>query len=458
MYRWLAQKIMAPSHDILRGTHSMKCWRELEASQWWPREQIIELQNQRLKRLVHYAYENVPYYRRIFDRIAAYPEDIKSGDDLTKLPILNKHDIRTHFEELTARDFPPLQRIRLHTSGSTGQQLYFYSTKQQHISLAFAERQRGYHAIGFKLGDKYAYLDDRIQHISGPEILQRLIGTMKRELFLDIRRILKNEFHDVAAAIKRYNPQFMRGFPSTILDLARFIRNNPEYSFKLSGIISGGETLYAYQRDYFREVFGCDTFDFYGTEEQHIIGVECPLHSGYHLAAEDVIVEIIDSNGKPVPAGSEGEITITALNSYAMPFIRYRIGDIGVISGKTCPCGRGLPLLDSLSGRIYDSIITKSRRVIPGQYLVRLISPIYTRLNMEEFQIVQEIAGQVIIRVVLDKDSRQEPDEISTALIRGYKDMFGEEIDVNVEIVDKITRSARGKLRKVLSHLPVNDF
>jgi phenylacetate-CoA ligase len=453
VYNPIAKYIMGPSLDILRRTQAIKCWKDLETSQWWPRDRILELQNKRLRKLVKYAYENVAYYRRKFDEIGVNPLEIKNSEDIIKLPFLDKKDIRHNFKELTASGFLVKERVKLYTSGSTGQQLFFYTTKHQHNSLAFAERQRGYTAIGIELGDKCAHLGIANQQRSGPIIWQGFIDTLKRDKLFDVHDMIDDKMDNFAKSLSQYQPKLLRGFPSIVYELARFIRNNKQYRIKPEGIVTGGEQLFEYQRNYFREVFGCDTYDFYGAEEQHTIAFECPAHDGYHLVAENVIVEVIDDNGKLVSPGEEGEIAITNLQNYAMPMIRYRIGDIGALTDKLCPCGRGLPLLVSLSGRIYDLIVTKSKRVVPGQYLVQPLRGLYASLNLAEFQIVQESPGKALIKVVPGVENSRRKDDISSSIIAGYRHVLGDEIEISVELVGKIPRSPSGKLRKVISIL-----
>ena len=129
MYNSIARHIMAPVLDFSRGTKTMKCLKELEKSQWWSRDSILELQNQRLRQLVKHAYDNVPYYRRIFDERAIKPDDIESSEDLVKLPVLTKRLIRSNFDSLQAKGFPSKEIIPNSTAGSTGEPLWLHSTK-----------------------------------------------------------------------------------------------------------------------------------------------------------------------------------------------------------------------------------------------------------------------------------------------------------------------------------------
>jgi len=202
-------------------------------------------------------------------------------------------------------------------------------------------------------------------------------------------------------------------------------------------------------------VFGCETYDFYGSQEQHSIGFECRQRSGYHVVAENVVVEIVDNEGKIVQAGEEGRILITNLNNYAMPFVRYDIGDVGAGSERTCPCGRGLPLLSGLKGRTTDTIFTRSRGTIPS---ISLPWSFFAGWGVEQFQIVQDAYDKVVVKLVLKKDT-QEKDmgDLRREIVTQYKHILGEDMDVAVEYVEQIPLNSAGKRRFVLSNLPPRD-
>ena len=129
MYNFIARNILAPVLDFSRGTQTMNCLRQLESSQWWPRNKILELQNERLKQLIRQSYDNVPYYRRVFDERSINPSSIQSKEDLVKLPILTKELIRAYFEELKVPGFSARKLVRLATDGSTGEPMEFYRTR-----------------------------------------------------------------------------------------------------------------------------------------------------------------------------------------------------------------------------------------------------------------------------------------------------------------------------------------
>lgn len=446
---------MAPTLDLLRGTKTMKCLRELEESQWWPREKILELQDQRLRKLVKYAYENVPYYRRIFDERGLKPEDIKTSRDLVKLPVLTKQIIRKDFYELTARGFPSKQRIQLTTGGSTGEPLVFYSTKEDRFNWGFARARRALRWAGKNIAGKTVLLQERRLDVSRiAKFGQAFKRFFQRSVILDTREIPR-KLAVFAKQIEEFQPKFISGYPSVIYLVARLIEREGKSGLRLRAVITGAEPLYDYQRELFRRVLECETYSIYSSWEAHNIAAECPEHSGHHIAAENIIVEIVGDEGEPVPAGVEGRILITNLHNYAMPFIRYDIGDVGIGSAEVCSCGRGLPLLAAVTGRTCDFIFTRDGERIPG---ISLPWGFLTFLGVEQFQIVQESYEHMTVRLVLSGEYTQELiEQLTTEVVRQYKPILGEDMHITVEFVDKIVPTAAGKTKFVISNLPPMD-
>ncbi len=455
MYNWLAKNILAPALDFSRGTRTMRCLRELEKSQWWSRDKILELQNQRLRELVKHVYDRVPYYRHIFDERGLKPNDIDCGEVLVKLPILTKQIIRNSFNDLMARGFPAKETILSSTGGSTGEPLMFYTTRDDHYNWGFAKAQRASRWKGYEIGDKSFLLTHRRPYYSTLDKIKKVAKDFfMRTVYFDAAGMSRRTMPLLTKKLGEFQPKFIRGYPSAIYLLARFMEREGKPKFIPKAIITGGEQLYDYQRELYREIFECETFSHYGAWEAQSIAAECIEHSGHHIAAENVIVEIVDDKGKPFPVGSEGRILVTNLQNYAMPFIRYEIGDVGAISDQACPCGRGLPLLVKLSGRTDDVIFTRSGKSIPGLALPRRF---LAYLGIEQVQIVQQSYEEVTVKIVLNREYPQEyKGELTTRIIDQYRPILGEDMDITVEFVDQIPPTVAGKRRVVVSNLPPN--
>ena len=453
MYSWLARHILAPVLDFSRGTRTMRCLKELEKSQWWSRDKILELQNQRLRQLVRHAYDSVPYYRSLFDERALRPNDIECSADLMKLPILTKRLIRSNFDNLMAQGFPAKEIIPNSTGGSTGEPLKFYSTRNDLYNWGFAAAQRVYRWAGNEIGDKSVSLRELRPYRSIMEKFRETSAQFFERLILfDTREMSTEKLSLVVRKLEDFQPKYIRGYPSIIYLLARLIEREGKPRLRPKAIITTAEQLYDYQRDLYSKVFECETYDYYGAMESHAIACECAEHSGYHIATENVVVEIVGDEGEPVPVGEEGRILITNLHNYAMPFIRYDIGDVGVTSDKACPCGRGLPLLAALKGRTTDVIFTTSGKSIPG---IALHWDFLASLGVEQFQIVQESYERVVVKLVLGREYPEEhADKLTREITSQYRPILGEDMDIAIEFVDQILPTRAGKRRIVISNLP----
>lgn len=456
MYRWITRHLLVPLLDFWRGTKTRQCRRELEESQWWPRDKILELQNERLRKLINYAYERVPYYRRIFDKRALKPGDIERAQDLVKLPVLTKRLIRDNFDDITAQGFPSQEVISTSTGGATGETLKFYSTKDTSRNWGSAAARRIQGWAGYEAGDKVIEFRVLPPYRSRKrrlgEAITRFFG---RILVIDTREMSPERLLLLARKLEAFKPAFIRGYPSAIYLLARLMEREGKPRLRPRAIIPFGEQLYDYQRELFTKVFRCEIYNWYSAHEASTMTGECSEHSGYHITAENHIIEIVDDEGKPVPVGGEGRILVTNLHNYAMPFIRYDIGDVGALSDKACPCGRGLPLLAKLGGRTLDFIRTKSGEPIPG---LALPWAFLVHLGVEQFQMVQETEGEAVLKVVLDREyPREYKDEITKKVRDIYKGKIGEDLDITVEFVDQIPTNKAGKRSFVISNLPPRE-
>jgi phenylacetate-CoA ligase len=461
MYRWIAWHLLAPVLDFSRGSRTLKCRQVLEQSQWWPRDRIIGLQNKRLRQLIKYAYKNVPYYRRIFDERGFKPGDIKGAQDLVKLPILTKRLIRENFDGMIARGFPSKELLPNSTGGSTGEALKFYSTKDDQYNWGHAASLRAHRWVGYEVGDKViAFYETGHRMYSRMDKLRGMLGRFfERVLVISTKEMSPDRLLSRAKKLEDFKPEVIRGYPSAIYLLARLIEREGKPRLRPRAVIVDSEQLYDYQRELFGKVFGCETFSHYDSFEVHPIANECPEHAGCHIAAENVIVEVVDGKGKPVPTGREGRILVTNLHNYAMPFIRYDMGDIGALSDKACPCGRGLPLLAKVTGRTTDYMRTKSGGFIPG---MAVPWSFFATLGVEQFQIVQETRGEMIVKLVLDrKYPEKRKDEIAKKIVDFLRKVVGEGLEISVKFVDQIPTTKAGKRRVIISKLPpgeVNDF
>ena len=452
MYEFLVEHVFTPVVDFHRGANTMKRLEELEGTQWWPREKILALQDERLRKLIRYAYDNVPYYRRVFEQRALKPEDIVTSGDLVKLPILTRQLVRSNFSNLIARGFPRKELMPSLTGGSTGEPLRFYKTKDDYHGWETAAGLRAHKWAGYKVGEKLALFWGRHPRLSlADSIVRTTRHFLQRVELFDALKMSEKMMPRFANRLEGFDGGFIKGYPSAIYLMARYIEKGGKPAIRPRAIITTGEELYDFQRELFSRVFRCGTYSYYSTNEVAAIACECSEHSGYHISAENVIVEIVDDADEPVPVGGEGRILVTSLHNYGMPFIRYEIGDIGVSSDKVCPCGRGLPLLAAVNGRISDFIFTRRGDCIPG---IALNRSFLAGLGVEQFQIVQESYDNVVIKLIFGREYKH--DHVSEAIKqieRHFRAELGGDIDVVVELVDQIVPTRIGKRRMFISNV-----
>ncbi len=422
----------------------MRSFRELEKTQWWSQERIDRLQSERLQRLVHYAYAQVPYYRRVMDELGVHPESITSPSDLSLLPVLTKADVRAHSRELLAEEFPRRELLLGQTGGSTGTPLTFYSSRQARWSHGTGRSLRALTWAGVYPGDTTVMIAKR--HRPGPvrtAPLTRIVSLVTRETMEDCTYLSDATLPEVVQRLARRRPRALRGYASAICIIADFIRESGMSAPEAGAIVVGGEQLFDEQRALLREAFGLEPFSKYSSFENYDIAMECESHSGMHIAAEDLIVEIVDDEGHPVPPGNEGRLVVTNLHEYGMPLIRYDTDDQSSFATGYCGCGRSLPRLRAVTGKTGNTIYTTSgRRISP----LALRSSSLAGLGIRQFQFVQNQIDQVTVKIVpetsLDQDACA---SLCKTIETHYRSVLGEELRVYVVMVDRIDPTPAGK-------------
>lgn len=447
MYPFLARNVFAPGLDLWRGESTIKCLEELGGTQWWPRDRLLELQNDRLRKLMQHAYDNVPHYRRVFTERGLTPADIRTSEDLLKLPILTRTDVRNNFSELLARSFTKKGMVPCSTGGSTGEPLRFYRTKES-ISWGAAAKLRAYGWAGYRVGDTQALIwGSPIDTSSWESIQRKLVIFFKRALILNSWQLSEHSLTAFTERLRKFKPKLIIGYASAVYLLARFMEEREIRGIEPRAVSTQAEMLFAYQREVIERVFRCKVFDFYGNREFETLAVECPEHCGYHIATENIVLEFI-RDGKPVSAGETGAILVTDLHNYGMPFIRYDCGDLGRPSEALCPCGRGLPLMDAIEGRITDVIVTADSKYIATPVLTL----IFKDLPVDQYQVIQSQQGDIKVKIVPADAYCSDTANYILSAMRHY---IGENTKIELDLVHSIPPTISGKKRIVISEVPI---
>jgi phenylacetate-CoA ligase len=423
--------------------------KELEKSQWLSPNELRDLQWRRLKAMLSHAHQNVPFYHSRFEDAGLKPDDIKEPSDLTKLPVLTKDDVRTAVasREILARNIPSNRFKRNSSGGSTGKPLEYFNDKIQ-LEYRWASTNRNMEWTGYKIGDKYAQLWSDTQYLARSATLKERASRFAwRRKILSAYRMDKPTMEEYFRVIKAYKPKLIVGYASALYLFAKFIESQGLNEALTKAVISSAETLYPEHRKVMEHAFNCKIFNRYGAREFSTLAHECE-QSQLHTNAENLFTEIIE-DGEHAALGESGEIIVTDLHNFCMPFIRYRIEDVGSLSDEKCACGRGLPTMDKVEGRVHDVLVGEGGRYIPGEFFPHLFKDLK---GIEQFQVVQEKAGELVINVVKVEGFDEKQMNEALAVVRKY---FGQNIRIKLEFVQQIPLTKSGKLRYTICNVPI---
>lgn len=445
LYTSLVANLVFPLHEKLKKHDTVAIRRAMEDSQWWPREKLEAHRLSRLRRLLSAAGQHVPYYRDCFGSLAFDPQSIQSLSDLEKLPFLTKTIIRAEGDRMKSDIAQSLSRFN--TGGSSGEPLIFYIGKER-VSHDVAAKWRATRWWNVDIGDPEIVVWGSPIELTSQDRVRRIRDGLLRTRLLPAFEMNEANLDNFVSTIQATRPSMLFGYPSSLSLIARHAEKRGKtmnnLGIKVAFVTS--ERLYDHQRNDISRIFGCPVANGYGGRDAGFIAHQCP-QGGMHLTAEDIIVEIVDTDGQPVPKGQAGEIVVTHLATSEFPFIRYRTGDIGVLSDDTCPCGRTLPLLKEIQGRTTDFIIAKNGTVMHG------LSLIYTARDipgMQQFKIVQHSLDHTEIVLVTQSPFDSASEE---RLIRDYKARLGQDVRITLTHVAEIPREQSGKYRYVVSHV-----
>lgn len=436
--------------ERLKGHETMRRLRELEQSQWWDRPTLAAFQAERLRRFLATIASRVPYYRDLFRREGFHPESVRGPEDLTLLPILTKSDIRANRDAFVAEGARKLSKNQ--TGGSTGEPLQFFVGPAR-VSSDVASRCRAMGWWGVAVGDREFVLWASPIEVTQQDRVRAVRDWLFRSRLLSADRMTLAGMDSYLDAMERMRPIHIFSHGSALAELARHAeerhRNVAGLGVRVAFVTS--EQLYDHQRERIERVFGCRVANGYGARDAGFVAHECP-EGGMHLNAEDVIVEIVDDRGVPLPAGQAGAIIVTHLRSEDFPFVRYRTGDVAVLHDALCPCGRSLPLIREIHGRADDLLLGLDGSRVPGQAIVFLLR---SRPNVRAFRIVQETRD--LLRILLVK-TEEFPAGIEEEIVRGVHARLGEGMRVEFVSVSEIPAEASGKYRTVVNKLSASPF
>ena len=400
------------------------------------KKDLQRLQLKKLKALLRQAYENVPYYHKVFRREKFRPNDLKRLKDLRKVPVLERSALRDKLEKLMATNIQKKELVYRATNGTTAAPVKFYRSKED-VSWGIGAELRGYSWAGYEVGDKVALIW-RILPSLNRRYTFKLENLMRRHKILNILNISEKSMESFAGKMHNFQPDFIRGYAGSTNIFATFVSQNDHFKIRPRAVITSCETLFPHYRKTIEDTFNCKVYDYYGSSETSHLAAQCGQHEGLHVTEENFILEVVE-NGESVSPGEEGKVLVTNLNSFAMPFIRYDIGDLGMIFPDACTCGRDLALFKPI-GRDYEYFVNSD-----GSFTSLCdFQTVFEDLPIKDFQVVQESHDEIVIRIVRKPGYTEK----HTTFILGHVKYFGQ-AKIRVEPVDSILPGDSGKIRHI---------
>ena len=439
MLTWLSKQVFFPLWEIKDGAHRGRYLRELSASQWLNTDTLRQQQWERARAAVEYAFVHCPYYQERF-AAGGFAGKLRDGKNFRRLPLLTKRDIRENGDRLLSREFRREDLVETKTGGSTGVALKLYFDKRcQEMRNAAAMRSDQW--AGWDIGMKVAAV------WGNPPVADSLKAKLRnllldRTIYLDTMNIDETSVRRFVHEWQREDPRIIFGHSHSLYILAMFIQRLGLADLRPRGIISTSMMLLEPERRLIEEVFQCQVSDRYGCEEVSLIGSECERHEGLHLNLDHLVIEFLREDGTEAAPGEDARIVVTDLINRGMPLIRYEVGDRGVRSERICPCGRGLPLMERVTGRQADFLKRPDGALVAG---VSLVERTLTAIpGIEQMQLVQDKLHQLCVKVV--KDNRFN-DQSEQSLRNEFREVFGEGVTVEIQYVPALDQTGAGKYR-----------
>lgn len=448
MNNLIAQFILSYPIEIFRREPIRATMRQLVQSQFQDPDELRQLQFQNVKRVLREAFSNIPHYRQSFQAHDFHPAKFKSLEDIRKVPFLEKTDLKNNMHSLLNKMCKgPLDKKT--TGGSTGVAV---SLVKDRIATAWMRGSmwRCYNWFGISQGDKQArFWGIPLRDFDHRK--SRLIDYFMNRIRLSAFGFSDNELECYYKKIRKFKPAYFYGYISMILEFAYFLKKKgiDGKAFKLKAIISTAEVLYPHQKEFLETFFDCPVANEYGCGELSIIAFSCRRDS-LHLMADNLLIEILDDHGDPVPPGGTGEIVITELHSTAMPLIRYRIKDFAkkLQNEEVCKCGCLLPIVEQILGREYDFLIGIDGKKYHGERFMYLLEDLQKRKQgVRQFQIVQTDKKSIVVNIIKEKWAYKDVEiKIKEFLHR----TLGQEIKIKFKSVNYIDREQSGKIRLII--------
>lgn len=417
----------------------------LKCSEGWSENQHKEYQIKKVKELIKYAYENVPYYTRLFNENNIKPEYIQDFNDLKRIPYLTKEIIQDNLDDLVSKKYNKKNLTYVITGGSTGLPMGFYQDKDREWEIECAYTANLWSRIGYDKGKSYKMLILR-----GDMPKEGNYEHIGKKLILSSFNLINDNMDNYIKKIVDFKPDFIQAYPSTISLLSKYIiDNNINISFlNLRAIICASENLYAFQRKQAEQAFNTRVYSFYGHTEHSCLAGECEVSNYYHLQSEYGYTELINEEGyNAVKEDEAGEIVCTGFTNKAFPFIRYRTGDIAINSNEKCPCQRNYKLIKKIEGREQDYFIDKTGSKVTFTCSDDALWNVSHKIFL--YQYVQNEPGRVVLYIQCKSEFTEED---KNYVIRDFNRFF-QNFEIELRFTKHIEKTKIGKYRYLVQNI-----
>jgi phenylacetate-CoA ligase len=424
-------------------------WRD---RQWDDADTFTRRQDALLAAILAHAVANVPFYAERVSGLSAANLEADPRACLARFPVLTKSDLRERGNAL----FHEMGRGTYWntSSGTTGQPVRF-AQDGSYQARAMASAQLFYEWAGVRPGSRHVKLwGARRDMATGKLPIRRRVGDwLANRTTLDAFAMEPETMRRHLDTIRELRPACLEGYVNALYELADFADREGIAVAPPGCVISSAGDLLPHMREKMESAFGTAVYNRYGTREVGAVASECAERKGLHVFGETSIVEVVDAEGRPIGEGEDGEFLITSLHNYTMPLIRYRIGDRGVLTDRTCSCGRPYPMIETLTGRSESRVYRRDGGAVLPEYFIFLFGVEYNDGSIEKFQVEQEDWDKLLVRIVATRGREAEARAHGVEGSERIRAAMGGACGVRVKLVDRIDPTPTGKHLHVISRV-----
>lgn len=456
--RPLSPPTLTPRETVIYGglapvfkRNLLRVAREIRGRALWSADEMEAFRLRRFRDVLQHAHDTVPYYRDLFARIGFDASAFGSFAELEPVPPLTRELLREHFPQLKSTIVSDDAVIRRSTGGTSGKPVTVLLDRDAEAERMLVNH-RMYAMMGRPLGASTLMIaGSPIDAVAWTSLRDRV----KNRLFgIDVAssfNLTPEALATLAASLEDSSYRWIIAY-SSVFDILAAYTEQTGQRLRLPNIIPCAELVSSAQRDRWREAFGAEVFEIYGSREMTTIAGETPDHDGLVVSGDVYHVEITDEAGRVLPHGTPGLITISTLGERGMPLLRYQLGDVGVLAPPPTGSPWPFPRLRITHGRVLDVICCPNGKMLPGEFFPHLMKEVED--SVERFQIVQTVIDHLAVRIV---PKPRWSDATADYLRKHIRQQVGDEMTIAFELVDVIETAASGKFRPTICLLPESE-